>query len=45
MRMHSLTKEKSKGSIKVSGEIVHLPLTQANILPEVRIMKLVLMLA
>ena len=33
MHMYSLTKEKIKGSIKVSGEIIHLPLTQANILP------------
>ena len=34
MHMYSVTKaEKSKGSIKVSGEIIHLPLTQANILP------------
>ena len=31
MHMYSLTKEKSKGSIKVSGEIIYLPLTQANI--------------
>ena len=31
--MYSLTKEKSKGSMKVSGEIVHVSLTQANILP------------
>ena len=33
MHMYSLTEEKSKGSIKVSGEIIHLPFTQANILP------------
>ena len=33
MLMYSLTKEKSKGSIKVCGETVHLPLPKANILP------------